>query len=287
MNHSRLRTTMLQQAEVLARQAAILTYRSARLTRAVSTAEKSADLEAITYLRKELQATIYRNPVSAAKYTNHRLWLWRSAHRAARLGLHNQNPLRILDIGTGPGYFMAIAKALGHECIGMDCPETLLSPLEQDVYSRLLDSLRCRSAVVRYLIEPFKPLPEMFSGFDLITAFMVCFNNHRTHAEWGLPEWKFFIENAQARLRPGGVLFMLLNDNLERYGKQLRFYDDTLLKYFQSVGTVQGPRIKIRSVLSPRDTACDVSYVSAGRTGRSYSRLPLDLSSDKDIGTAI
>lgn len=262
MNFSRLRTTMLRQAEVLARQTSILTYGSARLLGAVSAAEKSADLQAIASLRRELQTTIDRDPVCAAKYTDYRLWLWRNAHRAAQLSLHLRPPLRILDIGTGPGYFMAIAKALGHECVGVDCPETVLSPLEQKVYSRLLDSLRCRSAVVRHLIEPFKPFPERFSGFDLITAFMVCFNSHRTKAEWGMDEWKFFIEDAQSCLRPGGVLFMLLNDNAERFGK-LRFYDRTLLRYFQSVGTVEGHRITIRKVLSPKHGGCD--FVSRGK----------------------
>lgn len=263
MNHSRLRTAILQQAEVLARQAAILSYRSARLLQAVSKARKSADLEAIAALRKELRATLDRDRVSAAKYANHRLWFWRNAHRAARLGLHTEPPLRILDIGTGPGYFLAIAKALGHECVGVELPEGLLSPLEQEVYARLLDSLRCRTAVVRYLIEPFKPLPEKFSGFDVITAFMVCFNGHRTKAEWGLNEWKFFIENAQACLRPGGILFLLLNDNVERFGK-LRFYDWKLLSYFQSVGTVEGHRITIRNGASPKATGCDFVPQNAG-----------------------
>lgn len=256
MNYSRLGTAMLQQAEVLVRQAAILSYRSGRLLRAVAKAKKSADLEAITALRKELRATFDRDPVSAAKYANHRLWLWRNAHRAARLGLHTQQRLRILDIGTGAGYFMAIAKALGHECVGVEIPEAMLSPLEREVYARVLDSLRCRTAVVRHVIEPFKPLPERFTGFDVITAFMVCFNGHRTETEWGLNEWKFFIENAQACLRPGGVLFLLLNDNVERFG-ELRFYDRKILSYFQSVGTVRGHRITIRNGANTKAAACD------------------------------
>lgn len=258
MNLSRLRTTMLQQAEVLARQTSILMYGSARLLGAVSAAEKSADLQAIAHLRKEVEEIVYRDPTSAAKYTNHRLWFWRNAHRAARLGLHTQQRLRILDIGAGPGYFLAIAKALGHECVGVDCPESLLSPLEQEVYSRLLDSLRCQSAVARHLIEPFVPLPEKFTGFDLITAFMVCFNSHNTPAEWGVVEWKFFIENAQARLRPGGTLFLLLNDNEDRFGK-LRFYDRKLLSYFQSVGTVEGHRITIRNLAAPTAIGCELA----------------------------
>jgi len=259
---------MLQQAEVLIRMISIFTYCSARLIRAVSTAKKSADLRAIARLREELRTTVYRDPTGPAKYANHQLWFWRNAHRAARLGLHTQQTLRILDIGTGPGYFMAIAKALGHECVGLECPEPLLSPLEQAVYSRLLDSLRCRSAVVRHRIEPFDPLPEIFTGFDLITAFMVCFNRHRTPAEWGLAEWKFFIENAQTCLRPGGVVFLLLNDNAERFGK-LRFYDQSTLRYFQSVGTVDGHRITIRKVSCPKDAdatrACPTASIPAPR----------------------
>jgi len=252
----KITTTILQNAEVLARQISILSYGSARLARAVSTAEKSADVPAIASLWRELQSTVDRDPAGAAKYANHHFWLWRNVHRAARLRLHTQQPLRILDIGVGPGYFLAIAKALGHECVGVECPESMLSPLEQDVYSRLLDSLRCRSAVVRHRIEPFKPLPEKLTGFDLITAFMICFNSHRKQAEWGVAEWKFFIESAQARLRPGGVLLLSLNDHVEKFGK-LRCYDRALLRYFQSVGTVEGHRITIPNVLTPKDAACD------------------------------
>lgn len=256
MNHSRLRTAMRQQAEVLARQASILTYCSARLMRAVSAAQRLADLQAIAKLRKELWDAVDQDPTGPAKYANHRLWFWRNAHRAARVGLHTQQRLRILDIGTGPGYFIAIARSLGHECMGLECPESQLSPLEREVYARLLDSLHCRSAVARHLIEPFKPLPEKYTGFDLITAFMVCFNSHHTEAAWGLAEWKFFIENAQTCLRPGGVLFLMLNDNVQKFGR-LRFYDPKLLSYFQSVGTVEGHRITIRNGSRPKATGCD------------------------------
>jgi hypothetical protein len=41
-----------------------------------------------------------------------------------------------------------------------------------------------------------------------------------------------------------GRLFLGLNDNVKRYGK-LAFYDNELLAYFQSVGTVDGPRVTI------------------------------------------
>jgi hypothetical protein len=86
------------------------------------------------------------------------------------------------------------------------------------------------------LIQRFQPLPFHDEPFDLITAFWVCFNRHRQPDEWGLEEWRFFVEDALACIRPGGRLVLHLNDHSERYGT-LRFYDAPLRDYFQSVGT--------------------------------------------------
>jgi hypothetical protein len=60
-----------------------------------------------------------------------------------------------------------------------------------------------------------------------------------------VPEWRFFVEDAMQRLNDGGRLFLGLNDNVKLYGK-LSFYDEPLLAYFQSVGTVKGARITIQ-----------------------------------------
>jgi hypothetical protein len=126
----------------------------------------------------------------------------------------------------------------------MDLPEDCLSPTERTVYAALLDTLECRDLVHRHVIERFAPLPAQIADYDLMTAFLVCFNRHRQADEWGLAEWRYFVEDALLRLRPGGALIIGLNDNPEQFGK-LRFYNEALLQYFQSVGKVRGARIEI------------------------------------------
>jgi len=88
------------------------------------------------------------------------------------------------------------------------------------------------------------PLPFDGEQYDLITAFLICFNRHDKPDQWGVPEWRFFVEDALQKTRAGGRLFLGLNDNRKRFGK-LVFYDEALLTYFQSVGTVDGARITI------------------------------------------
>jgi hypothetical protein len=123
----------------------------------------------------------------------------------------------------------------------------MLTPVERDVYATLTRALHCSEVVSPLLIERFQPMPFRQEPFDLITAFWICFNCHRQSDEWGPEEWRFFVEDALACLRPGGRLVLDLNENPERYGK-LRFYDAATEDYLRSKGTVhQGRVVLVRS----------------------------------------
>jgi SAM-dependent methyltransferase len=163
---------------------------------------------------------------------------------AAGLGLHTSGPLRILDIGCGSGYFVAATRALGHDCHGVDVPPHLMSVVEQKVYPELLNIFGCAPYASELLVQRFMPLPFDSEQYDLITAFLICFNRHKLPDEWGAGEWRFFVEDAVRCLRDRGRLYLLLNENLERYG-DLRYYDTATLAYLQSVGDVDGARITI------------------------------------------
>ena len=217
---------------------------SRRLADLPAAIEESMDSAKLEQLRGDVQEDYRRNPTSAAKYTMPRQWLLLNAMRAGDLGLHAGSSLQILDIGCGPAFFLAISRALGHESIGVDVPQSLQTPVERRVYSGLIDILRCGGSVSPLLVERFVPLPFPEERFDLITAFWICFNLHRQPGEWGVEEWRFFVEDAQRRLRPGGRLFLELNENPERYG-ELRFYDTATLDYFRSVGKLQGGRVLV------------------------------------------
>jgi SAM-dependent methyltransferase len=218
-------------------------HRSPALLKVTGMIARTADLDRIDRLRRELQPAYRADPVSAAKYADHRFWLPFNVHRAAALGLHAQTGLRILDLGCGPGYFLAVARAHGHECCGVDLPESGFSPVERRVYGEILEALGCRHLASPLTIERMAPL-ALEGQYDLITAFWICFNRHRQPDEWGAPEWRFFIQDALGRLRPGGSMFLELNAHPERYGA-LRWYDPDTLAYLRSVGTVEKNRVRI------------------------------------------
>jgi SAM-dependent methyltransferase len=245
---------VMRQLEEIARSARLQAYGSRRLNGAFAHAKRSTDLERIERLKQEVNPVYRRDRYSAAKYAQFRPWMLRNLHRAAQLGLHKARPLRILDIGAGPGYFIAATRALGHECFGIDVPESYFTSLELRVYSEMLEAFHCRPFVSPLAIERFVPLPVRGEEFDLITAFLICFNRHDKPDQWGVPEWRFFIEDAMESLTADGRLFLGLNDNVKRYGK-LAFYDQELLAYFQSMGTVDGPRVTIAKSKLPRRRA--------------------------------
>ena len=146
-------------------------YGSSKLNHVLSTIEESADVSRIRRLWQEVKPAFRKDPSSAAKYANRHQWLLLNIYRAAQLGLHVSPALHILDIGCGPGYFMAVARALGHQCEGVDAPEDYLTGIERRVYSELLEALHCRAYASPLLIERFVPLPFGEKRYDLITAF--------------------------------------------------------------------------------------------------------------------
>ena len=219
-------------------------YGSVGLCRLPSRVCDAADLRRIETLGREMAPVVERDPTSAAKYADYDHWVPFNAARVAALGLHHSKPQRILDIGCGPGYFLAAAMACGHDCYGIDAPETILTEVEARVYSEMLGALSIENRVSPLLIERYVPMALPVDKLDLITAYWICFNRHRQADEWGVAEWRFFVGDALSHLCPGGVLHLELNENPERYGA-LRWFDQETLDYFRSAGTVEGGIVRI------------------------------------------
>ncbi len=205
---------------------------------------EKADLQRIESLAREMAPVLQRDPECAAKYADYAFWIPFNVNRVGSLGLHQSRPLRILDIGCGPGYFLAAAAACGHDCYGIDAPATVMTPVEQRTYSELLAALSLRDRVSPLLIERFRPLALAQRDLDLITAFWICFNRHQQPDEWGVAEWQFFVQDAMTYLREGGVLHLELNSNLTRY-HSLEWYDQATLEFFRSAGTVDRNLVRI------------------------------------------
>ena len=139
------------------------------------------------------------------KYLRSAWYLRENVVRALTLGLKDSSPLRVLDIGSGAGYFLLACRHFGHEGIGVDLPG---KPFYADMF-RLLGLHRVEAAVM-----PKQPLREVAGTFDLITAFAVTFDRLRSGRDaprWTAAEWDFFLDDMRRLLRPGGRLFLRLN----------------------------------------------------------------------------
>ena len=165
------------------------------------------------------------NPGDAPeKYLELRRWIEVNIRRIRYLDLDCGARKRILDIGCGAGYFLYICKWLGHDVLGLDLDE---SPMFNDL-TKLLGIPRVIARIERH-----KPLPEFAERFDVITAYMICFNDHKTDHVWGPAEWDFFLNDAARYLAPGGRIHLELNEEFDG-----TCYTPELRDYFLQRGTV-------------------------------------------------
>ena len=168
-------------------------------------------------------------------------WIDINVERAQDLWLDRTSPLRILDLGSGAGYFLYVCKHLGHDVLGFDTDN---EPLFRAT-TELLDVRR-----VIGQIERQTPLPDLHQPFDLVTAHRICFNRIgkvRDGMEWSTDDWKFFITDVRTRfLTENGRL--LLDFNPRPDGSS--FFTPVLRQFFLS----QGARIFRSKALLARDS---------------------------------
>jgi SAM-dependent methyltransferase len=177
------------------------------------------------------------------KYLDLGRWIGINIRRVRRIDLDASPPKRILDLGCGAGYFAYIARLLGHDTVGLDIDEV---PMFGEI-TRLLGVPR-----VTWRIQPFVPLPDLGENFDLVTAFMICFNDHKQPGLWRVTEWEFFLDDLAKHLTPRSCVWLELN----------REYDGTcytpeLKKLFERRGgKIEDHRLIFNSVLrAPSSTS--------------------------------
>ena len=152
------------------------------------------------------------------KYLNLDRWIDINIRRIREIELDLTRPERILDLGCGAGYFLHIAQLLGHRGLGLDVD---CLPMFAEI-TRLIGVRRVISR-----IEPLTPLPDFGGRFDLITAFMICFNNHKQPNLWDVPEWEFFLGDLAKYLAPRGRVWLELNREYDG-----TFYTPELREFF-------------------------------------------------------
>src|SRR5437763_7886204 len=156
------------------------------------------------------------------KYLDLDRWIGVNIRRIRQLELDVASPKRILDLGCGAGYFLYIAQLLGHSGVGLDMDRL---PMFREI-TRLLGVRR----VVKQ-IQAFRPLPSFEQKFDVITAFMICFNNHKMPGLWGVPEWEFFLDDLAKHLKLRGRIWLELNQEYDE-----TFYTPQLKEFFERRG---------------------------------------------------
>jgi len=156
------------------------------------------------------------------KYLDLDRWIGVNIRRIRQLELDLARPKQILDLGCGAGYLLYIAQLLGHSGVGLDMDRL---PMFREI-TRLLG---VRRVVQR--IQAFRPLPNFGQKFDVITAFMICFNNHKMPGLWEVPEWEFFLDDLAKYLKPRGRIWLELNQEYDE-----TFYTPALKEFFEKRG---------------------------------------------------
>ena len=159
-------------------------------------------LKVVTPVKQEYQYEYISD--SYEKYLELDKWLNENLKRAFRLSLHKKEKTLILDLGCGPGYFLYICKHFGHDVYGLDLNNN-------SMYNTLISKFN----IPRFIseIKAFESLSlNTQLKFNLVTAFMITFNDHKTLNEWDLEQWDFFLEDIKNNyLLDDGKIFININ----------------------------------------------------------------------------
>jgi SAM-dependent methyltransferase len=169
------------------------------------------DRDALARLRERYPQRENARKINA--YENADYWVDVNVKRVQDLWLDRTPPLRILDLGCGPGYFLYVCQLFGHSGLGLD---TQNEPL----FDGMTEFFNVRRVIAR--IDRQVPLPELGEKFDLVTAHRVCF--HRLERigkhewkEWSTGDWGFFISDIRSRfLNANGRIFLEFNPRHDR-----------------------------------------------------------------------
>ena len=173
------------------------------------------------------------------KYLELDRWIRINLRRVEALELDWGRRKSVLDLGSGAGYFLHICRWLGHRTLGLDI-ETV------PMFGEMFRALGLQRVISR--VEAFRPLPAFDRKFDLITAFMICFNGHKSPRLWRREEWSFFLDDLATQLSPRGRI--CLGFNQEEDGK---LYSEDLRRFFAGRGAeFMGDRVILKPDRWPR-----------------------------------
>jgi SAM-dependent methyltransferase len=176
------------------------------------------------------------------KYLELPVWIDANLKRIRDLELDIGRRKRVLDIGSGTGYFLYICGLLGHDAIGIDLD---VMPM----FNEMIELLGVNRRVWR--VQPFVPLPPDLGRFDVITAHQICFNGHKSDQLWGVAEWDFFLNDLASHLLPNGRVWFEFNREFDG-----TCFSPELERFFESRGAdVTSNRVVFNATLRARAEA--------------------------------
>ena len=158
---------------------------------------------------------------SYEKYLDSNVWIFECLLRFYRLNLHKlKHKINILDLGTGAGYFPFICRFYGHNVESIDIPDN-------EMYNEIIDAFK----LYRYgQYITYNSFLITHNRYNLISAFMICFNEHKKSNLWHIMEWETFLNNIKNNnLTHNGEIY--LSFNAESFEEPV---NRELLSYFES-----------------------------------------------------
>lgn len=201
------------------------------------------DEQAVEAIRRRCYGDSRQNTsTEGLKYLDFRKYMSINVKRVCELALDRVPPQRVLDLGSGAGYFLFVCRHLGHDCLGLDTNDV---PAYEEMM-KLLGVPR-----VTWRIEPFAPLPDLGAPFDVITAHQMVFNGRKSSGFWKTAEWEFFLHDLRTHLKPHGRIFL-------RFNKERKdcYISEELIAFFRSQGAAVG-RTSVRFDLGKADSGAN------------------------------
>ena len=148
---------------------------------------------------------------------NHEIWKQLIAGNLPEKS--KKEPLRILDVGTGPGFFAIIMAELGHQVTAVDCTREMLQEAEKHA--------KDHGVTVTFLQEDCENLSFAAGSFDAIISRNVTWTlleAERTYAKW------------LELLSPGGkILIFDANWNYGYHNEKYRKLRERDMEQFQEI----------------------------------------------------
>jgi SAM-dependent methyltransferase len=241
-----------------------LSEHMARWTHPVSAARilSTIDQDALDRLREQYPRRADSPKIN--RFEDARYWVRINLKRVQDLWLDRSEPMRILDLGCGSGFFLYICKLFGHDVVGLDRDTN-------PMFRAITEFLHVPRIAVD--IEAFGPLPDLGEPFDLVTAYRICFQRiggevKGVWKEWGPKEWNFLLNDVRTRiLRPNGRL--LLDFNPRPDGS---YFDPDVRDCFESQGG-RFFRSKVLFAAEPRERPVFMQLKSSQNDTRRHAAI--------------